>query len=77
MQCRGRPERQPEIGSDEILAWRTRRLLSAGFAPVLAAEIAADCGFDLHALLELTDRGCAPELAARIVAPLDGDHVPC
>jgi hypothetical protein len=28
---------------------------------------------DLHALLELTDRGCRPDLAARIVAPLDGD----
>ena len=26
---------------------------------------------DLHALLELVDQGCAPELAVRIVAPLD------
>jgi hypothetical protein len=25
---------------------------------------------DLHALLDLIDRGCPPELAARITAPL-------
>jgi hypothetical protein len=26
---------------------------------------------DVHALLELVDRGCPPVLAARIMAPLD------
>ncbi|WP_344257069.1 hypothetical protein [Terrabacter carboxydivorans] len=26
---------------------------------------------DLHALLELVDAGCPPELAARILSPLD------
>jgi hypothetical protein len=30
-----------------------------------------DFSFDLHALLELVDRGCAPDLAVRILAPLD------
>jgi hypothetical protein len=36
--------------------------------------LARDPRTDLHALLELVDRGCRPELAARILAPLDGDE---
>lgn len=52
-------------------AWRRCRLVEAGFAPALAAAVAADRGFDLHALLELVDRGCPPELAVRILAPTE------
>jgi hypothetical protein len=33
--------------------------------------LANDRRFDLHAVLELVDRGCPPELAARILAPLN------
>jgi hypothetical protein len=51
----------------EVAAWRLHRLLDAGFAPTLAAELATVPGLDVHALLELVDRGCAPELAARIL----------
>jgi hypothetical protein len=47
------------------------RLRAAGFPPALAAALARDGRVDLHALLELVDRGCRPDLAARIVAPLD------
>jgi hypothetical protein len=43
----------------------------AGFAAPLAQALATDCRIDLHALLELVDRGCPPKLAARILAPLD------
>jgi hypothetical protein len=32
---------------------------------------------DLHALLELVDRGCPPALAARILAPLEPGGRPC
>jgi hypothetical protein len=60
---------QSEPGS--VVAWRTERLLAAGFARNLAGRLAADGRVDLHALLELVDRGCPPELAARILAPLD------
>jgi hypothetical protein len=42
----------------------------SGFPAGLAAEIARDPRFDLHALIELTERGCPPELAVRILAPL-------
>jgi hypothetical protein len=32
---------------------------------------------DLHAMIELVERGCPPELAARIVAPFDDEGSPC
>jgi hypothetical protein len=54
-----------------VADWRRRQLLGADFAPALATRIADDARYDLHALIELTERGCAPELAARILAPLD------
>jgi hypothetical protein len=63
--------------SSELLTWRLHALQAAGFERQLALRLASDGGYDLHALLELTDRGCPPELAARILAPLGGDHVPC
>jgi hypothetical protein len=37
----------------------------------LAARLAGDACYDLHALIELTERGCTPELAVRILAPLE------
>jgi hypothetical protein len=52
------------------LPWRRSRLRRAGFDATLAAEVAADLRYDLHAILQLTQRGCPPELAARILAPL-------
>jgi hypothetical protein len=54
-----------------VVEWRRRRLERAGFVPEVAASFAADARVDLHALLDLVDRGCPPHLAARIVAPLD------
>lgn len=55
----------------EVVAWRVERLRNAGFGPAAAERLARDQHYDLHALLELVDRGCRPELAARILAPLD------
>jgi hypothetical protein len=51
--------------------WRRRRLMAAGFDAALATRLARDDAVDLHELLVLLDRGCSPELAARILAPLD------
>ena len=56
---------------DHIVAWRIDRLRNGGFPPRLAETLARDTRYDLHALLELTDRGCAAELAARILAPIE------
>ena len=51
--------------------WRRRRLMAAGFDEPLAASLTQDEeAVDLHELLVLLDRGCPPELAARILAPL-------
>ena len=61
----------------EVEEWRRERLLDVGLSPAAAAEIASDRRYDLHALLVLTDRGCDPALAVRIVAPLDEDPVRC
>jgi hypothetical protein len=57
-------------GPEDFRAWRARRLQAAGFDQALALRLASDSRIDLHALLELTDRGCRPDLAARIMAPL-------
>ena len=59
-------------GSVDVGTWRLCWLLDAGFEPGLAARLAARPGLDLHALLELVDRGCPPDLAARILEPLPG-----
>ena len=62
------------VPSSDVEAWRLRRLVDAGFPLSLALELAATPGVDLHALLALLDRGCPPELAARILAPIDDSH---
>lgn len=58
-------------GLRRVTAWRRRHLERAGFAAPLADALARDAQTDIHALLELVDRGCTPELAARILAPVD------
>jgi hypothetical protein len=60
----------PPPGFGPVVEWRRGRLLAAGFAPRLAAELARGTDVDLHALLDLVDRGCPPPLAACILAPL-------
>jgi hypothetical protein len=56
--------------SYEIRIWRETVLIQAGFEAGLARRLAADPGYDLHELLNLVDRDCPPDLAARILAPL-------
>jgi hypothetical protein len=60
-----------------LAEWREERLLRAGFAADLAASLASDCAMDLHAMIELVERGCPPDLAVRILAPLDHEESPC
>lgn len=50
--------------------WRRCRLVEAGLPDALADAVAADPRRDLHALLQLLDRGCPADLAVRITAPL-------
>jgi len=53
-----------------VVAWRRQQLADAGFEASLAAALSADRLWDLHALLELVERGCPPHLAARILSPV-------
>ena len=57
----------------DVVRWRRDQLAHAGFDLRLAAAIAKDVRYDLHALIELVERGCAPGLAQRILAPLDAE----
>jgi hypothetical protein len=61
----------------QIAGWREQRLRHAGVEAELAAAIASDCAIDLHAMIELIERGCPPELALRILAPFDHERNPC
>jgi hypothetical protein len=56
---------------DEVVRWRCEQLVESGFALPQAARIAKNAHYDLHALIELVERGCQPELAVRILAPVD------
>lgn len=58
---------------DDVIAWRHTQLLRSGFPPDIATAVATDDRYDLHRLIELVDRGCPPELARRILAPLAED----
>lgn len=60
----------PDTPETRVVGWRHRTLLAAGFADGLARRLAAEPAADLHAVLELVDRGCPPQLAARIRGPL-------
>jgi hypothetical protein len=60
-----------EREANEVVAWRRDQLVGAGFPRPLAARLARDGRHDLHALIELVERGCPPELAVRILAPLE------
>ena len=57
----------------EVVRWREEQLVSSGFPPSTAARLAENPRYDLHALIELVERGCPPDLARRILAPLEGD----
>jgi hypothetical protein len=62
-----------ESESDEIFAWRRSQLVRSGFPEPVAGRVAHDSRYDLHRLIELVESGCPPELALRILAPLEGD----
>ena len=60
-----------ERSTAEVVRWRRERLVESGFTLPLAATIAKNARYDLHALIELVERGCQPELAVRILAPVE------
>ena len=60
----------------EVVRWRREQLTDSGFPLSVAARLAQDARYDLHALIELVEHGCPPNLAVRIVTPLDDEVAP-
>jgi hypothetical protein len=59
---------------ESTVPWRRSRLRRAGFDARLAATLAVDRRYDVEDLVALTQRGCPPGLAARILVPLTTDN---
>jgi hypothetical protein len=64
-------KRTLDSGARAVVAWRRQQLSAAGFDTPTAEALARNLRVDLHALLDLVDKGCPPPLAARILAPLE------
>ena len=62
-------DRRAARGGHCVVSWRRTQLLNRGFSLSLATTLAHDARYDLHALIELVERGCPPALAVRILAP--------
>jgi hypothetical protein len=60
-----------ERSAEEVVRWRRERLVESAFPLPLAARLAKNPRYDLHALIELVERGCPPDLAIRILAPVE------
>jgi Glu-tRNA(Gln) amidotransferase subunit E-like FAD-binding protein len=58
----------------QLVQWRRQYLHRVGVDADLASVVATDLRWDLHALVQLLERGCPPQLAARILEPLDEEH---
>jgi hypothetical protein len=54
-----------------VTSWRRDRLVEAGFQLPLASRLARDRRYDLHVLIGLVEQGCPPELAVRILVPIE------
>lgn len=56
-----------ETESERVERWRTEELLRVGFDVETATLVAAELAVDLHAAVDMVERGCPPDLAARIL----------
>jgi hypothetical protein len=53
--------------TERIERWRAEELERAGYAPRAAGRLAVRHDVDLHAAVELLERGCPADLALRIL----------
>ena len=53
--------------AEAILCWRLDALVRAGFEASDAALLASAAEVDLHAAVDLVERGCSPALALRVL----------
>jgi hypothetical protein len=56
-----------ETEFERVTRWRAGELMRAGYDPQAAVELAEQPEIDLHLALELVERGCLPQVAARIL----------
>lgn len=56
-----------------LVNWRQLELEQCGFPRSLAGDVARDERYDIHQLIELVQQGCPPELAVRILLPLESE----
>jgi hypothetical protein len=56
-----------ETEAERIERWRAEELERAGYEPRAAAKIAVRPDIDLHLAVDLLARGCAPDLALKIL----------
>ena len=59
----------------DVAGWRRDQLVHSGFSLPAADRLAHDRRYDLHALIELVERGCPPHLAVRILEPAEEDRL--
>jgi hypothetical protein len=59
----------------DVVAWRACWLREAGFTAALADALARE-RVDLHALMQLVDAGCPPDLAGHILSSADPTPAP-
>ena len=64
-----------EPAGAEVNRWRREQLVLSGFSLPLAARVDCDPRYDLHRLIELVEQGCPPELAVRILDPIEPREV--
>jgi hypothetical protein len=69
-----RTQTTQDQGLDAVVIWRREQLVRSGVPLSIAARAARDGGYDLHALIDLLGRGCPPDLAIRILAPLESEN---
>ncbi len=56
-----------ETETERVERWRMGELLRVGFDVESAALIASELEVDLHGAIDMVERGCPPDLAARIL----------
>lgn len=56
--------------SDRVAAWRMDVAVRQGADPEVASRVATEQSIDLHEWISLVDRGCPPNTAYEILAPV-------
>jgi hypothetical protein len=55
------------VTDQDVVAWRVEQLLRAGSDPCCAVILAKRRHVDLHAAVDLLERGCPPKIALEIL----------